>query len=68
MHTCDSGYLCRYFEIYPMHSVVFYCLKNCSTSDICHLLISGVGVQTEINILCESDRCLMVDPLSYISF
>ena len=34
----------------------FYCLMNCY-SDICHLLISGVGVNIATNILCESDGC-----------
>ena len=35
----------------------FYCLKNYYTSDICHLLISGVGVKIASDILCESDGC-----------
>ena len=37
-----------------MNSVAFYCLKNC---DICHLLISALGVKIAHDILCESDSC-----------
>ena len=31
------------------------CLKNCYTSDICHLLISGASVKTATDIFGESD-------------
>ena len=40
-----------------MYSAAFYCLKNYYTIDICHLLISGVGLKMAIDILCESDGC-----------
>ena len=33
-------------------------------SDICHLLISGVGVNIETDILCESDGCHCKLPVS----
>ena len=42
------------------HAIVFssfYCLKNYYTSDICHLLISGVGVKIATDLLCESVGC-----------
>ena len=45
MHICDSGYLCRFFDIYPMNSEAFIAPKNYYTRDTCQLLISGVGVQ-----------------------
>ena len=54
MHICDSGDLCRYFDIYPMYSVASDELLH---SDICHFLISGVGVNIATDILCESDGC-----------
>ena len=59
MDICDSGYLCRCYDIYPMYSVAF-----CYTGDICHLLISGVGVQIATDILCESDGCHCKLPVS----
>ena len=46
-----TGYLCRYFDIIPYAFISFYCLKNCSTNDICHL-IYGVGVKIATDILC----------------
>ena len=63
MHTCDSGDLCRYFDIYPVYSVGFFCLMNYH-SDICHLLIYGVGVNITTDILCESDGCHCKLPVS----
>ena len=35
----------------------FYCLMKLLRSDICHLMISGVGVNIATEILCESDCC-----------
>ena len=57
MHICDSGDLCRYFDIYPVYSVAF-------VVDICHLLICGVGVNISTDILCESDSCHCKLPVS----
>ena len=37
--------------------VSFYCLVKLLHSDICHLLISRVGVNIATYILCESDGC-----------
>ena len=34
----------------------FYCLSNYYTSDICHLLISGVDMKIASDILCESNE------------
>ena len=59
MHICDSGDLCRY----PMHSEAFVVLMD-YYSDICHLLISGVGVKIATDILCESDGCHCKLPVS----
>ena len=28
MHICDSGHLCRYYDIYPMYSVPFNALLS----------------------------------------
>ena len=56
MHICDSGDLCRYFDIYPMYSVAFLS-DELLNSHICHLLIYGVGVNIATDILCESDCC-----------
>ena len=51
MHIiCESVHLCRYFDIYPMSDELLH-------SDICHLLISGVGVNIATDIVCESDGC-----------
>ena len=61
MHTCDSGDLCSYFDIYPMYSVDFVELLH---SDICHLLISRVGVNIATDILCGSDGCHCKLPVS----
>ena len=61
MHICDSGDLCRYFDIYPMYSVAFELLY----SDICHLMIYGVGVNIATDILCESDGCHCDLPVSH---
>ena len=33
-------------------------------SDVCHLLISGVGVNIATDILCESDGCHCKLPVS----
>ena len=44
MHICESGYLCRYFDIYSMHSIVFYYLKNYSTSDICYFFPLSINL------------------------
>ena len=33
MHICDSGDLCRYFDIYPMYSVAF--VVNIATDILC---------------------------------
>ena len=61
MHICDSGDMCRYFDIYPMYSVVLLC-DELLHSDICHLLISGVGVNIATDILCE---CCCKLPVSH---
>ena len=42
----------------------FYCLMNDYTSDSCHLLIYGVGVEIATDILCESDLCHCKLPVS----
>ena len=63
MHICDSGDLCRYFDFYPMYSVAFV-VDELLHSDICHLLISGVGVNIATDILCESDGCHCKLPVS----
>ena len=55
MHICDSGDLRRYFDIYPMYSVAFFLSDELLHSDICLLLIYGVGVNIAADILCESD-------------
>ena len=60
MYICDSGYLCRYFDIIPYAFSSFYCY----TSDICHSLISGVGVKITSDTLCESDGCHCKLPVS----
>ena len=61
MHICDSGHLCRYFDICPMYSLAFVELLH---SDVCHLLISGVGVNIATDILSESDGCHCKLPVS----
>ena len=38
--------------------------KNCSSSEYCHMLISGVGVKIASDILCESDGCHCKLPVS----
>ena len=58
MHICDSGNLCRYFDIYLMLS------DELLHSDICHLLIYGVGENIATDILCESDGCHCKHPVS----
>ena len=63
MHICDSGDLCRYFDIYPMYSVAFLS-DELLQSDICHLLIYGVVVNIATDILCESDGCHCKLPVS----
>ena len=63
MHICDSGDLCRYFDIYPMYSVAFLS-DELLQSDICHLLIYGVGENIATDILCESDGCYCKLPVS----
>ena len=60
MHICDSGDLWRYFDIYPVYSVDDKLLH----SDICHLLIYGVGENITTDILCESDGCHCKLPVS----
>ena len=57
-----SGYLCRCYDKYPTYSVAFIAWKKYSTSDIYHLLISGVWVDVCVkkiatDNLCESDGC-----------
>ena len=64
MHICDSGDLCRYFDIYLMYSVAFMLSDELLHSDICHLLIYGVGVNIVTDILCESDGCHCKLPVS----
>ena len=56
MHICDSGCLCRYYDMYLMYSVAFIA-DELLQSDICHLLISRVGVNIATDILCDSDDC-----------
>ena len=63
MHICDSGDLCRYFDIYPMYSVALLA-DELLHSDICHLLIYGVGENIATDILCESDGCHCKLPVS----
>ena len=60
MHICDSGDLYRYFDIYLMYLLSDKLLH----SDICHLLIYGVGVNIATDILCESDGCHCKLPVS----
>ena len=64
MHICESRDLCRYFDIYPMYSVAFVLSDELLHSDICHLLIYGVGVNIATDILCESDGCHCKRPVS----
>ena len=54
MYICDSGYLCRYYDIYPTYSAIinFFALLIITQ---CHLLISGVGVKIATDILYQSD-------------
>ena len=62
---CNKGCdWCIYVTV-DMYSVSFYCLKNCYTSDICHLFLSEVGVNTGTDILSESDGCHYKLPLSH---
>ena len=58
MHICDSGDLCRYYDIYMLSDELLH-------SDICHLLISGVGVNVATDILCECDSCYCKLPVSH---
>ena len=51
-----------------LFSSVYY-LNNYYTSDICHLLICGVGVKIATDILCECDGCqckLLVSRQNYM--
>ena len=56
MKTVIGGYLCRYYDIY-LNAFGRFCCLNYYTSNICHLLISGVGITISTDILCESDDC-----------
>ena len=58
MHICGSGYLCRYYDIYPYVFSSFYCLKNFYISDICRLLMSGILAQW-FEILLVLRFCLL---------
>ena len=42
----------------------FYCMTNNYNCDICHLIISGVGVKPATDILCEFDGCHCKRPVS----
>ena len=56
-HICDSGYLCIYYDIYFMYSAVFVAWRIVPLVTFAAFLISGVGVKTATDILCESDSC-----------
>ena len=49
-----------------MYSVLLY--WNCDSSDICHLLKSGVGVKIATDILCESVGYHIKLPVSHKNY
>ena len=64
MHICDSGDLCRYFDIYPMYSVAFVVWWIITQWHL-PLVEYGVGVNIATDNLCESDGCYCKLPLRH---